>query len=146
MIVFDLRCGAGHVFEAWFGSSMGFEDQRERGLVRCPICNNADIEKSVMAPNVGAKGNKRDSGASRAVAADTRAMLARLAELQAATIDQSEWVGRAFADRARAMHSGEEAATPIHGEATAAEAKELIAESVPVAPLLVPIVPPSARN
>ncbi|HVJ02972.1 MAG TPA: DUF1178 family protein, partial [Sphingomonas sp.] len=29
MIVFDLKCGAGHVFEAWFGSSAAYEAQRE---------------------------------------------------------------------------------------------------------------------
>lgn len=146
MIVFDLRCAGGHVFEAWFGSSAGFEDQRERSLVRCPVCDNADIEKSVMAPNVGAKGNRRDTPAARPMPLDAQALMARLADAQAAMIDKSEWVGRAFPDRARAMHLGEEAAAPIHGETTLAEARELVEEGVPVAPLLVPVVPPSARN
>ncbi|PXA90254.1 DUF1178 domain-containing protein, partial [Nostoc sp. 3335mG] len=35
MIVFDLKCGTGHVFEAWFGSSAAYEDQRSRGLLAC---------------------------------------------------------------------------------------------------------------
>ncbi|MBC7985927.1 MAG: DUF1178 family protein, partial [Sphingomonadaceae bacterium] len=52
MIVFDLRCGAGHVFEAWFGSTGDFEAQRKRGLVACPICGALDVAKAVMAPRL----------------------------------------------------------------------------------------------
>ena len=59
MIVFDLKCGDGHVFEAWFGSSPAWEEQRAAGLVACPICGNGDVAKAAMAPNVGAKGNSR---------------------------------------------------------------------------------------
>ena len=99
-----------------------------------------------MAPNVGAKGNRRDTPAAKPTPHDAQALMARLAEAQAAMIDKSEWVGRAFPDRARAMHLGEETAAPIHGETTLAEARELVEEGVPVAPLLVPVVPPSARN
>ena len=40
MIVFDLKCGTGHVFEAWFGSSADYADQQARGLVDCPICGD----------------------------------------------------------------------------------------------------------
>lgn len=145
MIVFDLRCGNNHVFEAWFGSSSSYEDQRTRGLIHCPLCDDHAVTKAVMAPNVAAKGN-RMTPVPTAPAIDRHAVLARLAELQAAVIDQSEWVGRSFPDRARAMHLGEESAAPIHGETTAAEARELVNEGVPIAPLLIPFVPPSARN
>ena len=40
MIVFDLKCGSGHVFEAWFASSTAYETQREGGLVQCPVCGS----------------------------------------------------------------------------------------------------------
>ncbi len=145
MIVFDLRCGHGHVFEAWFASTSAYEDQRARRLVCCPVCDDSDVAKAVMAPNVAAKSN-RAVAVAPTPAPDARAVLAKLAELQAAIIDKSEWVGRSFPDRARAMYLGEEAAAPIHGETTAAEARELVDEGVPIAPLLVPFVPPSARN
>jgi len=145
MIVFDLRCGNDHVFEAWFGSSGSYEDQRARGLVHCPVCDDSAVSKAVMAPNIAAKGN-RQTPAPSTPALDKQAVFAKLAELQAAIIDQSEWVGRSFPDRARAMYLGEEAAAPIHGETTAAEARELVEEGVPIAPLVIPFVPPSARN
>src|SRR3546814_15827546 len=64
MIVFDIRCSSAHVFEAWFGSTEDWEDQRRRKLVSCPVCGSGEVETAVMAPAVAAKGNRRpDAGA-----------------------------------------------------------------------------------
>ena len=141
MIVFDLRCAGSHVFEAWFGSSAAYEDQRGRGLIACPVCGDTEVTKAVMAPNVAAKGNTAGPPP-----AELKAAIAKLAALQAKVLEGSEWVGARFPERARAMHAGEAAATPIHGQATRAEAKALADEGVAVAPLLLPVVPPAARN
>lgn len=146
MIVFDLKCGGGHVFEAWFGSSADYESQRERALIACPMCDDSAIDKAVMAPNVAAKGNRRGDVASVMGKPDPKALMAALAEAQAKMLEGSKWVGVAFADKARAMHLGEEAHAPIHGQASAEEAKALIEEGVAVAPLPLPIVPPEQRN
>ena len=142
MIVFDLKCGAGHVFEAWFGSSADYADQQARGLVDCPICGDRAIDKAVMAPAVGAKGNRQTEVTSAAM----KAAMAALAKAQSKALEGSEWVGAAFAGRARAMHEGVEDHAPIHGQATIAEAKALAEDGVAVAPLPLPIVPPEARN
>lgn len=157
MIVFDLRCGAGHVFEAWFGSSAAYEDQRAGGLIACPMCGDSEVGKALMAPNVGAKGNARAEVAERKSSAPERAdappppeaikaALAAIAQAQAKALEGSQWVGKSFATRARAMHAGEEAHAPIHGQATLEQAKDLIEDGVPVAPLPFPVVPPEARN
>jgi hypothetical protein len=156
MIVFDLQCSGAHVFEAWFASSAAYEDQQARGLLICPICGDAEVCKAVMAPNVGAKGNSRAVAAPAPTnAAPTaeppspeaiRAAMQAIAAMQAKMLEKSEWVGRAFADRARAMHAGEADPAPIHGQTTRAEAEALVEEGVPVAPLLVPVVPPEALN
>jgi hypothetical protein len=145
MIVFDLRCDGGHVFEAWFGSSTDYAEQQARGLVRCPLCDSETVDKAVMAPNVAAKGNQR-SPAAPAVPDAMKSALAALAKAQAKALEGSEWVGSQFADRARAMHLGEETTAPIHGQATVEEARALVDEGVAVAPLPLPVVPPSARN
>lgn len=145
MIVFDLKCGQAHVFEAWFGSSADYADQRERGLLSCPICGDAAIDKAVMAPNVAAKGN-RAPAATPDSAPDPKALIAALAAAQARALEGSQWVGTAFADKARAMHLGEETAAPIHGQTSVAEAKALIDEGVPIAPLPLPVIPPDQRN
>ncbi len=134
MIVFDLRCrDSGDVFEAWFQSSSDYEEQKERGLVQCPVCRSADVEKAPMAPRVPAK--SRDA-----------TMHERLAAMQAKMLKDSEWVGDRFADEARSIHLGETEARAVHGSATSDEAKSLIEEGIPVAPLPLPIVPPNQVN
>jgi len=132
MIVFDLKCSGGHVFEAWFGSSDDYADQQARGLVSCPVCGAADVGKAVMAPRVAGTG---ESGTPR----EAKAMLRALAAAQAAYLSQSENVGSDFARRARAIHDGEETARSIYGTASAPEVRSLIEDGVPVAPLPLPV-------
>ncbi len=143
MIVFDLRCGGGHVFEAWFGSSADYEAQSAAGQVACPICGNPEVVKAAMAPGIPAKGNRRSEPPSPAV---VKQALRMLAAGQAKALEGSTWVGTGFAAQARAMHAGDEATKPIHGQASLAEAKALIDDGVPVAPLPLPVVPPEKAN
>jgi len=143
MIVFDLRCAGGHVFEAWFASSTAYAEQRHKALVECPLCGDRSIEKAVMAPQIAAKGNsKPDLPSPQAM----KAALEHLAQAQAKMLETSTWVGGAFAEKARAMHEGEAPVTQIHGQASLAEAKALIEDGVPVAPLPLPVVPPKLAN
>lgn len=152
MIVFDLKCAGGHVFEAWFGSSAAYEEQRAGAMIACPLCGSAEVAKAVMAPNVGAKGNARPAaGVVPAPRPEpsceaVKAALAAMAASQAKALEGSEWVGLAFADRARAMHAGEEQHAPIHGQATPQQAKALLDDGINVAPLPLPVVPPEACN
>jgi hypothetical protein len=138
MIIFDLKCGPqGHVFEAWFGSSGDYEDQRERGLVACPLCGSAEVSKAPMAPAVPAKGSAE---------ADPKALLAAVAAAQKKLLETSEPVGDRFAAEARAIHLGESEARAIHGRATRAEAASLAEDGIPVAPLPFPVVEPGTEN
>ncbi|WP_066717275.1 DUF1178 family protein [Sphingomonas pituitosa] len=145
MIVFDLKCSGDHVFEVWFKSSGAYEEQRAQGLIACPFCGDVAVTKAVMAPAVAAKGNQGVEKAPPGAEA-FKAALAAMAQLQAKQLESSQWVGKAFAEKARAMHQGDVPEAPIHGQATLQEAKALVEEGVPVAPLLVPVVPPEARN
>jgi hypothetical protein len=133
VIVFDLVCrDGGETFEAWFRSGEDFASQSAAGLVLCPMCGSARVEKAPMAPRLPRKGAKRP--------------LERLAETQAQMLDGSRWVGDRFADTARAMHAGEVEAEIVHGSTSIAEAKSLIEDGVPVSPLPLPIVPPNQVN
>jgi len=167
MIVYDLSCAAGHRFEGWFSSSADYDDQQSRGLVTCPHCGADDVTKAPMAPAVPAKGNqKRPTGPSHSEAdasaapalpsakamsggdippAVQKAMQA-LADAQAKALKESRYVGDSLADEARAMHYGEKDLEAVHGKATLEEAKELLEEGVPVAPLLAPFTPPDELN
>ena len=133
MIVFDLKCGQSHIFEAWFDSSSDYEAQKARGLVACPMCGTAEVDKAVMAPAVSPKGNRLVTAAERQTEA------ARLKALRAEVEANCDYVGREFAAEARARHeaadTGEPAPRGIYGEASLAEAAELISDGIPVAPL-----------
>jgi hypothetical protein len=157
MIVFDLQCGAGgHIFEAWFSNSQAFDDQKTEGLLLCPFCGDTTISKALMAPNIPAKANQRsavralatvpDIAPSSPPAQELKAMLGKIAALQADALKDSEWVGRDFERQARAMDAGETAQTPIHGQATPDQAREMIEDGIGIMPLLVPIIPPDERN
>jgi len=62
MIVFELQCQEnGHSFEGWFASSHDYAEQKQRGLLSCPTCGSVQIEKGLMAPHIGAKGNQLSS-------------------------------------------------------------------------------------
>ncbi len=155
MIVYDLACTHGHRFEGWFGSSADYEYQHARGLLACPACGVSEVSKAPMAPAVPAKGNQRQEVlapeparpmANMPMPPQVQQALAALAKAQAEALKNSTWVGGKFAEESRAMHYGEREEAPIHGQATLAEAKALIEEGVPVAPLPFPVAPPDKLN
>lgn len=148
MIIFDLRCApAGHVFEAWFGSSQDYADQQARGLVSCPLCGAAQVEKAPMAPAVP----KKESGEGRpdlfsSDPATVKQMMGALAAMQRKLVEGSDWVGDRFAAEARAIHLGEADSRSIHGRATREQAESLAEDGIPVAPLPFPVAAPGEEN
>lgn len=148
MIVFDLKCeAAGHVFEAWFSNSQGYEQQRTQGLLICPVCGDSRIGKAAMAASVPVKGNARKLEAvAKPADEEAKSLLIKLQEAQKKLLDNSTWVGRKFDSQARAMDSGELEKATIHGEVTADEAKALVEDGVGVMPLPFPVIPPEKRN
>ena len=154
MIVFDLACTpVGHRFEGWFASTLAFEEQVERALVTCPQCGSADVVKVLTAPSLGRKSNQAAPAPERNLPVSggklnpaAQEIMAKMAVMQAQALQQSTWVGDQFAARSRAMHYGESDQTTIHGEATLAEASELIEEGIAVVPLPFPVAPPDEIN
>jgi hypothetical protein len=149
MIIFDLRCTpSGHVFEAWFGSSDDYAHQQVRGLVSCPICGAAEVEKAPMAPAVPKKGGDVASSSNLMSSdpATMKEMLGALAVMQRKLVAGSDWVGDRFASEARAIHLGEADARSIHGRATREDAQSLAEDGIPVAPLPFPVAPPGEEN
>ncbi len=73
-------------------------------------------------------------------------MMTKLAKLQSEVLKESRWVGRKFADEARAMHYGEAEPEQIHGESSPQEAQTLADEGIAIAALPLPFIPPEAKN
>lgn len=140
MIRYALRCDKAHEFESWFASSAGYDSLRAGGLVACPACGSTLVDKALMAPQVAlsetAERPRLDQPSSEAEAA--------LAELRRQIEANSEYVGMNFAAEARAIHDGDAPARSIYGETRPEEARKLIEEGVPVAPL--PFLPGRKAN
>ncbi len=150
------------MFEGWFASAADFSAQQANGLLACPVCDDVMVHKALSVPNVGRKGNRATvvpvptatpvepvSGEvvnTPSLPPAMVEMMHKLAAAQTEMLKQSDWVGREFAETARAIHYGEEADRLIHGETSADEAEALAEEGINVAPLPFPVIPPAAKN
>jgi hypothetical protein len=147
MIRYSLKCSADHHFQTWFPSAQGYEDQHARGFVQCPDCGSALVEKTLMAPmlRTGRKAvadRPAEPTGPLSTPADDRERA--LTDLRRAVEKNSEYVGMNFVTEARRIHAGDAPERSIHGEAKADEARQLIEDGVPVAPL--PFLPTRKAN
>jgi hypothetical protein len=137
MIRYALACEAGHQFEGWFSASGDFDDQAERGLLACPVCDTHAVRKQIMAPAVAGT-TRRD--ADESPAAKRAVMMEVMGKVRAHVQANFDYVGDSFATEARAIHEGRAEERGIYGEATPTEVRSLVADGVPVAAL--PTEPP----
>lgn len=140
MIRYSLRCDKGHDFDGWFRSSDAFEGLRKAGQVTCAQCGSTEVQKSLMSPSVPAKSGTKEAPLSQ----PQNPTEAALDKLRKHVEANSDYVGLKFADEARAMHEGRSPNRAIHGEARPEEARKLIEDGVPVAPL--PFAPRQKAN
>jgi len=129
MILFDLRCHKGHVFEAWFRDGASADKQIAGRKVACPSCGAAKVQKAPMAPRIG-KGESKAPAESKKMAAMASMIRKELIELRAKVEANCDYVGERFAEEARKIHYGEAETRGIYGETSDEEARELIEEGV----------------
>ncbi len=161
MIRYALACDQGHTFESWFQNSAAYDKQAKRGLVTCPHCGSAKVEKALMAPQLsGTKKRGKTPAPSQDAPApqvpapvpapDAPAPVAmmspperefrkKLKELRDHLTKNADYVGQKFPEEARKMHYGEIEHRSIYGEASPQDAKELHEEGIEFHPL--PVLP-----
>jgi len=134
MIIFDLSCGKGHAFEGWFASGDEFQRQKEASLVRCPVCDDAAVERLPSAKVRVRKGSSAKARAATppeappqdAISGFPPDLVAKLREV----VRNTEDVGERFAEEARKIHYEETPARPIRGKATSEDAEALAEEGI----------------
>jgi hypothetical protein len=136
MIVFDLTCAHGHRFEGWFASGEDFERQAKAVLVRCPVCDDANIVRVPSARvHVGSATvdapRPAEEPSSETVAGVPDELIRKLREV----VRNTENVGRRFPEEARKIHYEEVPARPIRGQASKEEADSLRDEGIEFASL-----------
>jgi hypothetical protein len=146
MKVLDLRCGAGHTFEGWFASEDDYGSQRERGLVDCPVCGNAEVLRLPSAPRLNLSGARAPdpapTHASEPAGGGAPALVTQMAlhgsaaqrfvEAVAELLKNTQDVGSRFAEEARRIHYGESDAKAIRGQTTPQEREALADEGIEV--------------
>ncbi len=135
MIVLNLLCRHKHRFEGWFASAEAFSDQQQRGLLTCPVCNDAQVSRLPSGPHVISSASTAKDMAEHESAA---AVQEQLRDAIAAYVRDSENVGKRFPDEARKIHYQEAPARNIRGVATLEQTRDLLEESIVVVPLTVP--------
>jgi hypothetical protein len=156
MIRYTLSCERGHEFESWFANSGAYDKQAKRGLVTCPACGSAKVEKTIMAPKImGPRPARTDvtelpspppappATAAKAplsvMSSPERELRQKLKELRDHVTKNANYVGAKFPEEARKIHYGETEHRSIYGEASREEAKALHEEGIEFHPL--PVLP-----
>ncbi|MCH2163807.1 MAG: DUF1178 family protein [Marinovum sp.] len=142
MIRYALKCAENHRFESWFKSATAYDALATAGHINCPICGSTEVTKDIMTPRVAAKSNKAEETAplTKPKSKEEQALAAFKAHVE----ENATYVGGSFAQKAREIHSGDAPEGAIYGEAKPEEAKALIEDGIPVAPL--PFRPTSKNN
>ena len=162
MIKYQLICEQNHEFEGWFQDSGAFDAQAESGLLRCPLCDNDQVKRALMTPNLASPKRRKaieqpladpaPKPANRALTQQSAplikseqvqafdAALAELRQMQDKITRDCRDVGDNFAEEARKIHYGEAEAEGIYGQTTHAEREALEDEGIDV--LDMPWLPP----
>jgi hypothetical protein len=132
MIVFNLQCGDGHGFEAWFKDAKTYESQRRGRKVACPVCGDTKVGKVPTAPRI-AKGVADGQTPMDQARSRSAQLMNALDQLHKRVEENCDYVGDRFAEEARSIHNGLAEERGIYGQATNEEAKQLTEEGVPFA-------------
>lgn len=130
MISFDFECDKEHRFEGIFKDYKSFEEQLQKNLIVCPLCNSTNIKRLFSGCSIQARPVSKI-----AKEGDGRTFFEFLKELRAYVEHNFENVGSDFPEIARAIYYGLEEERGIYGETTLQEIKELSEEGISVLPL-----------
>jgi len=90
MIRFSLRCAREHKFEGWFAGNEDYDRQRAEGLIACPVCGTAQVEKMLMTPNIARSGKSEAKAEIEAETAADKSAAAGLAQAGPAAAAEAE--------------------------------------------------------
>ena len=127
MIIFDLECLNGHMFEGWFEDRKDFENQQEQGMIECPVCESTCVVQKLSPVSV------RTSSSAAVSMRDHQAALEELTQKVTEYVEKNfEDVGSKFSEQALKMHYGVTEYKNIRGTTTMEDEKILKQEGVPV--------------
>jgi hypothetical protein len=144
VIRYSLTCEKAHEFESWFQSADAFDRLSAAGHVSCVTCGSTEVSKSLMSPSVSLPRDGAKPMAEPGLRKPANPVEEAFAAMRRHVEENSEYVGMNFAAEARAIHDGDAPTRSIYGETRSDEARRLIEDGIPVAPL--PFLPTRRTN
>jgi hypothetical protein len=140
MIVYDLTCVCGYIFEGWFQDRDDFVAQLEAGFLSCPDCGGNAIRKILSPVSLGSRRETSSltTTAEKEGGVSPEALLHALKTVQKFVEKNFEDVGTKLAEESLKIHYGVEEARNIRGVVTEEEEKVLEREGIEL--LKVPIL------
>ena len=125
---YNLICKCGKIFESWFSSSTEYDSLKKKKLINCIYCNSTSIKKSIMAPNLFSKSNKRSKRKK-----SIKNIKKQLIDFRRYIEKNCRNVGSNFPQEARSIYYDKKTSEGIYGKATPEETAELEQEGIEVA-------------
>ena len=124
MIKYSLTCKDCNLnFESWFASSNEYEKLKRKKLLNCHVCNSLNVSKSLMAPNINKKSEKKLKKYKKIKKAIT--------EYNNFIKNNFEYVGENFAYEVRSIHYNDKKKEKgIYGTASKKDLEELTEEGI----------------
>ena len=145
MIKYSLKCieddcNKKDSFDGWFQNSASFEKQIKAGYISCPYCGSLKIRKNLMSPSlkttkkinstINSKKFKHDEFYKKT--SKQVDMMVVLRNLKKEIQKNAEFVGKNFANEAKAIHEGKSKERAIYGQAKAKDLEELKSKNIDV--------------
>ncbi len=128
MIKYNLICKCNKTFESWFSSSKNYERLVRKKLINCIYCGSTLVKKTLMAPNLSSKTNKKSKDHKY-----EKKIKKQLVNLRRYIEKNCKNVGNNFPQEARNIYYDNKSLKGIYGKATPEETAELLDEGIEVA-------------
>ncbi|MBW2608004.1 MAG: DUF1178 family protein [Deltaproteobacteria bacterium] len=135
MIAFDLQCANGHTFEGWFEDGQAYQNQRKKGQIACPVCDDTSVSKIPSSFAVKASQTTPDSYGHDA---ELLKIGNKMVDYVKKNFDD---VGCEFAKEALKIHYGVSEPRNIRGVSTDQEEKTLKDEGIKFFKIPMPATP-----
>jgi len=135
MIAYDLQCVNGHAFEGWFEDSDAYQNQKKKGLIACPACNDTQVSRI---PSTFAIKSRTMPAGSSLQEKNLKKMGKEVIKFVEKNFDD---VGCDFAKEALKIHYGVEEPRNIRGVSTKEEEKMLKEEGIDFVKIPMPVPP-----
>ena len=148
MIKYKLNCKSSYCseendFDGWFKSIEVYENQKQQGLIICPICGSDKVVKSLTTPNLKTNKNQTSENQNKSYKTSTNRknflagensenISTLLRTLKKEVQKNSSFVGNEFVSQVRSMKEGKIKEKPIYGHGTKKEIQELRDEGIDV--------------